>query len=334
MVQITDYREGRVTFRGISGEYLRKPLRNVEWLAIERSPSLTLAERFARHGDFDAAWVEFNRAAAEAGEGWVRDLILARQYQTAERNQRLDRAVDALIRLVRDNPRGIVGVCRGPATQGLETTARAIDRLVHARDGNRGLAENPALNEWLLALLLFEGREVPADFAPASIAAAPHAADDSSASDSAGETPPLFAAPVARRGAGSPRVRLSEGSWLLDAATSLLEAGRADECARIADAARAFVGQAGLAPWRVVRARARMELGDPAWAAQELIGIAESAPSRSMRAEALYHAGLAHEKLGRPEVAARLYAELLGGGELTTEQRERVATSYKRVTNR
>ena len=51
-VSISDFRDNLLVFRGVSGEYLKKPLAEVEWLAIDGRPHLTAAERAAATGNW------------------------------------------------------------------------------------------------------------------------------------------------------------------------------------------------------------------------------------------------------------------------------------------
>ncbi len=345
-VQLCDFRNGRLVFRGLSGQELAKPLEHVETFAIDAQPRLTAAEQAATRADWSKALDEYAGALARVRESWLRDLIQARRLRAAEAAGRFDEAVRAYTELVQSWPAAPRPTHAGAVGSDLNREARALAE--HRLTNAAGPAVVP-LRVLLLELLLYEDVDplppqlvttgsksfldnnlnassrpatdepiglIPAEpLAPTGRALKPPAAEGQPRPSAAADAPTV-AGPV----------RLTTDSLVLRAARQACEQGDYSRAARLVSRALPYVGPADQGPWLLVLGRAQIELGAAANAASELMTLAENG-SDSIAAEALYYVGVAHERLGRTDVAAKLYAELeLRAGasdELKARARER-----------
>ncbi len=323
-VLISDYRDGRIIFRGVSGEYLRKPLGEVEWLECSVCPPLTVAEHAAADGHWDSAATAYQEVARYGCAPWADRLARVRLLAACDLAGRFDAAVLVFSELLRDYPLETPALPRRPGPPGSETNRRAITALNTALSESGPRPTDAALHRLLLELLLYEeADEVP--FVPEG-------------SDAAAVRPtsqptrrtPLLGLPVAAPPRPVVRVRLSGDSWLIDAAVRALDAGDFERSQRLIERTLPFVAPAERGPWRLVLARARIAAGEFVEAANDLLPLTETAAA-DLAAAAVYHLAVAHEGLGRPDVARRLYRELLASPDTPRQVRTDAAQALDRL---
>jgi len=359
-IRVTDFRAGRVVFIGLSRERLRVSLERVACLTIDTSPHFNAAEQARAAGDPATAVAEYHRAADESAEAWLLNLILVRQVQVHDLRSEFDEATSAYTEVcLRDShmparfrPRNV-----GPPAS--DVNRRARGHLAAAiESAGPGSSVRRHLRSLLLELTLIDeaeldpspvGRELatqPATTAPTASRPAVAENDDSGqASRSIGMLRVVGEAdsPTTRRGeppaaaarAASPQVpettRLPEDSLVLEVARRALTAGDSPYALRLLARARPFVPAAEDERWELLTGRARLEAGDPARAAADLLQLSERTRDGAVAAEAIYCVGLAHEKMNRADVATRLYQELLTRPDLSAELRARVQVRLEQL---
>ncbi len=340
-VAVVAYKQGIVHFRGISKQTLRKPIEEIQSLAIDAAVHLAEAENAAADGRWDDALAGYRLAADEAADDWLRELIETRLLLVLDRCGRYGKAVAAYVELVR-RPGAAASVPRPrrPGLAGSLVNRAARSTLETAIDAARTGEERRALRALLLEVLIVEGVEPQsAGFrAPPRIhAAAPQA-----------EPPPIPAAarriripirpsvttepgraPAAAAAAGP--ISLTVDSGVRHAVEVLLERRDAAGAAQMVERALPFAASADISAWQLLGLRARLEAGDAQRAAADLTKLAEDAQPPPIRCEALYYAGVAQERLDRPDIARALYREISNRADAGEAIRELAAAALERL---
>lgn len=339
-VQILGFEDGRLAFRGLSRQVLRKPLSQVEWLAIDAYPAVAQAEN-PPDGDAVTAVAAYEQAIAAADEPWLERLLRVRQVQALDRAGRFDEAVALYLRLLGDRIAGVDAVRpRRPGSPGDPANQRARELIETALDYGRYRAHASDLQRLRLEILLWDGVDpLPAPFAaqtgePGGRLAGrgggawgPDAAgaDGIATGETAGaigRNPPDGNEPAAEPlpprmfGDIAPetdnRTRLGADSFVLSGARDMIAAGRIEPARRLLERARVFAAHEARLAWKLPLERCRIECGDAAGAAERLARMADSPEATSAeRAEALYYVGLAHERQHRSQAAAGAWRRLL-----------------------
>jgi hypothetical protein len=107
--------------------------------------------------------------------------------------------------------------------------------------------------------------------------------------------------------------------------------GEAERAAALLDRAWPYLEESERARWRLLHGQVRIATGHAASAASDLIALAESEPPPALAAEALYYVGLAHEQMGRPDVARRTYRTLSADPSAPAEFRSRATAALARL---
>ena len=322
-VQIVDFKHGRLHFRGVSKEVLRKPLREVSWFEIDRCPALSDAETLA-DTDAHAAIAAYERALGKAGESWLQALTRVRLLGAYDRAGRFDDAVALYIQLAREQPE-LADQCppRHPAPRGSERNRKAREQLLDAIRHTPSRPGPVALRTLTLELLLFDEVDpLPPEFAP------PASQPASSPATQPDTPPPLLFGDEERR--ASRTLRLPAESFVLSAVRQALAEADAARAARLLERSLPYAAESDAPVWRLLLGRCLIELGQHARAADELLALAETA-DRPLAAEALYYVGVAHERMGRVEVAAETYRELLQQDDLPENIRRLAVQGLKRL---
>ncbi len=126
--------------------------------------------------------------------------------------------------------------------------------------------------------------------------------------------------------------QLPQDTILLRIAARAFDAGDASLAVGVLEAALPQLPSERVFGARILLGRARIEAGQPASAAAEMVSVVESASDPLLVAEAQYYVGVAHEALGRPGIAERAYRELLEPGAGTSELRALARMGLERVT--
>lgn len=303
-VRVTNFTQGRVVFQGVSREFLRKPLSDVEWLETGANAALGPAEQAAARRDWDAAVEGYRAALKAAGTDWERALVTARLAAVCDAAGRFDEAVELYVGMLETEDEPPVRP-RHPAAVGSEVNARAIKLLAGALvDAPRGVRRDK-LQSLLVELRICEDPGVSL----ASVLGEQEVPEPTSKP----AVSPILGLRVAPPTEESKRVEfhLVEGSLLIDVAK---EAVRTDEAQRARDilvAALPLFAGADRPLATLQLGRARVVLGEYAAAADELLKLSAAAGESALAAEALYYAGVAHEGLGQSDVARQEYRAVL-----------------------
>ncbi len=320
-VTVTDFRDGRLVFRGISRQLLRKPLKVVLWVQIDGQPALNRAEQAAAGGDWHVANAAYQEALDAAAAGWLRDLISVRLSRVSERGGRFDGAVRLYLKTLAEQPT-LAAQCRprSPGAPGSPANRQARQALMAFLGDSPPPAAVSAARTLLLELLLYDGVEpLPEELRPlessenATTRPAP-AADRTPL----GILPDDDPAPATTRRAQLPPT-LAADSLVLAAARAALHDGNPGRAERLVDRGLPYVKPGERGPWRIVLGRCRIADGQLVLAADDLLALSADAREQATAPLALYYAGLAHERMGRTDVAQSLYAELLERDNLANE---------------
>lgn len=316
-VHVSDFRDGRVVFRGVSGQYLRKPLAQVEWVKLDACPPLGVAERAAARGRWTLAIAAYQQALDEAATSWVPDLVRFRLLSTYDRAGRFADAVAVYVELLEhQGAADDAAAPRHPGPPGSATNARALTRLRQALANTESAIARRHLEALLFELRLYEGLDA-------------RAAETGGPPDTATQRSPILSLPMPAR--KTRPVRLSNDSFLLSAAESALDKGQTTRAVNLLEHALPHVDPAGAGPWRLLLGRARLGAGRPADAAADLLHLAETTRDSALAAAALYYVGIAHEQMGQADVAAQLYRQLLGREDTPADVRRDAADALKRL---
>ncbi len=350
-VQITDYRGGRLVFRGVSREVLRIPIEQVQSLEIDGLEALNAAERAAGSADWATAARHYENALTRTGERWLADLMALRMLEVCDRAGRFDRAVELFVELV--DAKGGGTTVRppkraGPCGSAENRTARR--KLERAIETTRSITAQEIFRKLYFELLIADDAEDFDRLFP------PPAADGRGA---AGGSISLAASPLAP----------AEGNLVRPAVLNALASGEGERALRMVRRMLPYVESAERAPfpghpaestgeagksadvdghsidpagsanrtaivktvdaagkydrdgWRLLLGRAQIQAGDAVAAIAGLIELAHRARDAAVAVEALYYAGLAHERIDRADVAEELYREVLGKEAASAEMR-------------
>lgn len=343
-VRITDLRDGRLVFRGVSREFLRKPVDAVAAIEVDDLPGVGLAESAAADGDWPTAIAKYEQALAGATAPWLRDYLRFRLARACDRTGRFDAAVEHYLAVLASSA-ALAERCapRNPGPPGGPANRAALQRLRDARP----LASSPAARALFVQIALLEGGDVLRSIEDSAGGNSGVAAADGSPPAPPASQPglgllPPTSAPAATTPPANPGLRpaapplapvvLPADSFLLDVIDRWLDAGEAQPADDLLRRALAYVPLRNRAPWRLRLARVRIERGEPAAAAADLMALAEPPTDPAVAAEALYHVGLAHERLGQPDVAEGVYRDVCGRAGCPAWLRARAEEALKRLT--
>lgn len=336
-VHITGFKNGLLSFTGLSGETLRKPIAQIEVAICDRFPELALGEQAAEAGAWPDAVASLTRAAEHAREPWQADLARFRLVRALDHADEFDRAVKLFIELLIEQPQAAAGLSpRRPGPPGSGQNEIAL-RTLRAASQVKDPTVAQAARRLILELSIYQD----ADVINGSAAEPPHGAaspsattpieDKGSAVDTANEAPLLFGdAPKRRVPTRAAAARLEKDSWLLNHAGLLLKRGDARTAAGILARAIPSLPREHAAAWHLMLGHARMELGQFAAAAVEFENAARSTQAGE-RMEALYHRGLSCEKSGQSKTAEDCFRMLLDDNHLTLTMREKASEGLRRV---
>lgn len=303
-VEVIAVSQGKLCFRGLSGEVIRRPVAAVEWIAVGSAGGLTNAERMRTDGDLPGAIAAYERFHADA-VGWARDFARLRLLATYDDLGQAGRAYETFITLLEA---GLVDAAAAPGS--LRNARDALPVVERSAKSHQRLDIRQAVRPLWVELLLAADVPLPGDLKPPTTRPASKPADD---------VPLLFGESIAT----GVETSLPDRDALFRFADSRVDAGDAEGAVRMLERARPFVQPGRWVDWRMSRARALVSI-DPALAASEFLAIAAEATDRGVQAQSLFQAALTHEAMGRADAAAAMYRELLRRDDLATELRTRV----------
>lgn len=327
-VHITSFQNGRLEFKGVSRQHLRKPLAQIEWVEADRVAALGRAERARAAEQWAAAIQPYRQALDEVREPGLAEFVRLRLLECCDRGGFFDEAVALYVELVRHNATlASEHTPRHPGRPGSAVNRAARRQLEATLALTRSATAASRWRNLLLEIALYEEAQ---DW-PVALAEAGKLADDP-----AGPTPASQPAKIPPSSAPTPPyaitpLRLPADSFVLTAAREALATGDTPRALRLLERSLPYVDPAESGPWRLLLGRCRIELGRYARAAADLVQLTETDPDPAQAAQALYYVGLAHERMGRPEVAARLYRELLARENLPAEVRTKTQAGLRRV---
>lgn len=303
-VQLTDFRDGQLSFRGVSRQILRVPLVGINRVSCDDVPALGRAEQALGAGDVARALDAYDEALEAAPSDWLCNLIRCRRLAALNRSGRLTEALQTYDELCREMPfvASLVPQTCPPAgaASNPQTRARVAALLERAPD----IETRQTLGRLLLELYLQdEVADVPAFLLPAS--APPRTATPKTAAPDPNtggfffereieDEPELETAVL---------VELPPDSPVFDSIRAALRAGRYAEVRRRVIQALPYTPAARVAACRLLAGRALLGAEQYEQAAAELMSLADAGIGGPAEAAALYYAALAQERLGRGGVA-------------------------------
>lgn len=313
-VAVHGFHAGHVLLRGASGQILRKPLEQVEWLELEGRPEFNAAEQARAAGRMIQAAELYERALSLAGKVWVSELIRWRLLPLADADGRFDRAVELFAEIMATTAaRDQAPAPRHPGFPGSAMNHAAAASLAAA------LATAPApaagrLRTLALELNLYRGVESLPESRPAATVVPPTASQPATTSAPVGILgllPGDEAPSTTRPAASAPDLQLPADTFLLDSVEAALGAGDHNRASRLIERALPYVTAVDRPKWQILLGRCRIAAGRLAEAASEFLALADRESDPALAAMALYYVGVAHEQMGLADVASRVYRELL-----------------------
>ncbi len=305
-VQVTDYRDGRLHFRGVSRQTLRKPIAEVEWIRIDGWPELNLAER-PPDPDMPTA-PQYELLIRQTAEPWQIDLLRIRHAQALDRERPLNEALPAYLKLLADRVPGAAAARpRHPDPAGSAGHAAARARLRTARSlGQYRTFQQDLLLLELELLLWDQVSPLPRPFSQWARTPAeqtPPAPEPEAESDA----PPAMFADVPLVVEGAPR--LPPDSFVYQAIDEALDLDDRPAARAWIERVTPFAAEddPGLA-LRVARLALAESPGD---AVPLLETLRESNADLPSGALATYYVGLAFQRLERPAAAEDAWRALL-----------------------
>ncbi|MFH1748645.1 MAG: hypothetical protein ABIG44_16545 [Planctomycetota bacterium] len=299
-VHISDFRAGRVVFRGVSKQYLRKPLDQIEWLKLDACPALGVAERAAAAGQYNLAVTAYRQALNQATQPWLSDLIRYRLLTTCDRSARFTEAVEIYVDLLnRQGDTTLLPSPRNPEPPGSAGNAQALDIVQTTLAATESAPVRRRLLILALELRLYENSDnIPITSSPSGPSAT-----------SAPVRSPLLGLPLPTR--KSARLKLPGDSFLITAARNALDTNDNQRARSLIERAWPYIDTAEQNPWRLVLGRAKLAAGDAAQASVDLLALSETAADPVVATTALYYLGAAHEQMNQVDTAIQLYHEVL-----------------------
>jgi tetratricopeptide (TPR) repeat protein len=321
-VSVVGFEDGRLEFRGVSRQILRKPIESVEWFTIDAVPAVEAAERPVEGAPTSVE--AYQLAIEQAKTDWLRKLLRIRMVAAMDRTGQFDDAVAQYLKLLADRvDTSQLARPRRPLPAGDPANQRALNLVESALEYGRYRAFATELRTLQLEVLLCdEAPDLPEPFKSGPVSTA-------TSEPTAGAPAPMFGdVPIKMKQAPT----LRADSPVFNAVASHLDAGRFDRAAAMLQRARPFAASEAVDLWRIQNARCEIAQGQPAKAAATLVKIAESKHgSSALAAEALYYVGFAHEGMARADVARSVYGELLARDDLPKQVRELAQTGMDRV---
>ncbi len=328
-VEIVGFRTGRLHFRGQSGETLRKPLSQVARIEIEGLPDFTAAETCK---DAATALDRYEIAARNADRPWLRLLIRARMISARDRTGDFEGAVREFVSLVRDGTLADGAAApRHPGAVGSAANGRARELLQSAADHLDHAEAQSALYRLTLELFIHDELEPPPDIGPVDSTPKPEPAAPATAPTAPGRPRKLFgdAAPVA---AIHP-VRLTADSLLFDEARAALAEKRGARAVRLLEPALPFFDEQTRWDVRLLLARARLDVGELARAAGDLLALTGDDAPAAIAPQALYYLARSEERMQRPDLARQHYAAAAAHPAASGELTEDAKAALERLTH-
>ncbi|TWT46141.1 hypothetical protein RAS1_25890 [Phycisphaerae bacterium RAS1] len=307
-VRIVAFREHRLIFRGVSGELLRKPHAEIEWIEADDLPRLGEAEHAAAEGRDPDAAAAYESVLRDAAAEWVGPWAKRRLAAVCDRCGRFDRAVELCLELGGDcRPRRL-------APAGSSENAAARTRLKNALTGRNG----PLAREMLVDLELYEDRD------PRILLHGP--------ATQAADSRPVYGLLSGSAAATAPVIQLAPTAILLESLRAELErGGDATRVLRVLERTLEFTNADAAGPWKLLLGRARIEAGRHAEAFEQLLALANAGGPADEASWALCYAALAAERMGRTDVAVGLYSEVLERDGSPVEARAAAEAGNRRV---
>lgn len=310
-VEVTDFRSGLLSFRGVSRELIRIPVAQVERVEIPSLKVLSEAENAVAEGNWPAAIAGYRRTIEDPGPAWVRPFANARLVDTFDRSGAFDDAVRQYCEIFRTlGPASLPAPPHRPGPVG-SIVNRAAVRTLEMETGTHRTAANRRLRSLLLELALFEGLAP----LPAVVLIPP---DEMPYADQNPET-----------------AWISTDSFLIDEALQLAGKATPNDLAAAAvlvERAFPYIAPADRPRARIVRARVQMAAERYAEAERELASVIEQAAESEIRGEALYYLGQSQSGQGQKDAARVSFQKALEEPQTPEPLREACRNALERLS--
>lgn len=311
-VRVLGVREQQITFEGISGQLLRKPLTEIACVQLSGHPLFNAAERAAAAGDLAAAADAYQRARTEGDEMWFGTLLAWRELAVVDRPATFDAACRTYAALLAGSSEP-PPTPNHPGVPGAPQNAAAIAALEVALAEATATGTIAAIRTPLLQLYILEDvtdKLAAIDRRPPPPATQPPPATSRLGLGLIPTEDTTAPSPVPEPNTPVPWPQLPPDTFLLPALDTLLDAGDAAHAARIVDAAWEHVADDDLPAWRLRRARLWLLQGLADTATDELHDLVTSGPP-ALRPAGLYYEGLALDAAGNRPAAIRSLERIL-----------------------
>jgi hypothetical protein len=317
-VRIETIEAGRLVFRGVSGETLRKPLASVEWLECTQVPKLSEAEAALAENRPSEACAKLKELAAAREPEWLARWAAVRLIVSLDAAGRLDEALAVYLSSRRlGDYATLPSRCGFPGSPENRAALRRLDALRRIEGPDAGELRRLRLELHLIEDTPSLPRDLQSDSANEAAASAPDA-----------QPPLLF-------GASSPpsevQPQLTDKSMVLSVSARLLESGAAEKAVRMVQRGLPYAEPAARAAWRIELGRGLLAAGGYPAALKEFLDVAHADCEPGLAAEALWGAGQAHERGGRADLARDIFSQLSTRPGLAESLRSQVAEALSRL---
>ena len=291
-VKVLDLQGDSLIYQTSGGEQLKKPLSQMQQIAIDGETDFDAAEKAYAGGDWAAAVTGYQASMSSASKQWMKDRSAMRLATAAAKAGRFDAAVAAYAAVLQRNPDAAAAVKPELPADGSPQLKPAADAITSAlgaaslNDSQRGALlslqlqieradHNPAAVDATLQQMMRLGNLSPADTAVVKLASARVALD---ARDYA----------KAQSDIESVKANLIDPSAQVDALSILAQAHEGQLPADASD----------------------NDLKDAAIDYMKVVAFGKDVPGQPHVAEALVHTAQLEEKLKEPKVALQLYQQV------------------------
>ncbi|MDX2198447.1 MAG: hypothetical protein SF069_05680 [Phycisphaerae bacterium] len=337
-VAVEGFRDGKLHFRGVSGQLLKKPLAQVEWFTADNVPELTEAERAIAGGRAADAIPLLVSAVKEDSEPWLKDWVQLRLLRAFDAAGRFDEAVAQYVELLRSgaaDERVAPPRVAGPPESAMNAAARRI--LKGALDDPKIGAAQMTARGFLLEIALLDD---------ASDQITEIRGDATAAESKRRQKPRYGLLPEQSEARPKSRFGLPPNSFLLSYAARVLEPLPSAEekrpptpteedlarALRVLSNARSHLADADGELATLLIGRLRGATGDSEGAMQAFTELlAREETNGAIAAEAGYRAAGAYESAGQIEAAIRAYRDAAGRSGCPEEISRRARAALRRL---
>ncbi|MCA9244678.1 MAG: hypothetical protein KDA32_12015, partial [Phycisphaerales bacterium] len=229
-VDVTDFVDGAIRFRGAANLQIIRPLAEVDWLDLEQSPAFSDAELARVAGEMATALEGYLAVTERPPAPWVGRLAQTRVIQLSDDAGRFDAAVALYVEMLLSSPEADVSIRpRRPGPGGGDLNRRARQTLLTALEGRPKPRTADALRSLLLEIGLVDGLKNPLDFVTES---------ETAPAKPGADLPALFGPERRSAAVSKAAVYLPTNSMIWSLASERVTAGDGTGALQLLDAAR------------------------------------------------------------------------------------------------